>query len=99
MSSLLSLLFRLAGFGSFGYGVFIIVKWYVNWISYYFIGDIKISLIAGLATFFLSPLAVIIDMAWHSMPKGSMDAAIIFAVCIAGGRILMFTGEKLGPRN
>jgi hypothetical protein len=99
MSSILSFFFKLASFGSFGYAFFVIIKWYINWISYYFIGDIKPSLIVGLVTFFLSPLAAIVDLVWHSLPKNTSEASIIFAVCLIGARILFFIGEKIGPKN
>ncbi|MDR2191672.1 MAG: hypothetical protein LBO62_02155 [Endomicrobium sp.] len=99
MSSILALFLKLSSFGFFVYGIFVIVKWYINWISYYFIGDIKPSLIVGLATFFLSPLAVVVDLVWHSLQKSAVDAAVIFAACLIGGRILLFMSEKIGPRN
>ena len=91
--------FKLASFGAFGYGAFVIVKWYVEWIAHYFIGDFKVSLIAGLMTFFLAPLAAVVDLVWHSLPKGTIDAAILFAACLIGARFLFFIGEKLGPRH
>ena len=96
---MLSLLFKLSSFGVFGYGVYVIVKWYVYWLAHYFIGDFKISLVTGLMTFFLSPLAAVVDLVWHSLPKSTADAAILFAACLIVARILLFIGEKIGPRH
>ncbi|MDR1941015.1 MAG: hypothetical protein LBQ47_01660 [Endomicrobium sp.] len=98
MKNLISILLRLAGLGCIGYAAFVIVKWYIYWISYYFIGSIKPSLIVGLLTFFLAPLAAIVDLAWHSMPQNTVDEGIMFLAFFIAGKIIFSIGEKLAPK-
>jgi hypothetical protein len=98
MKHFISILLRLSGLGCIGYSAFVIVKWYIYWLSNNFIGSIKPSLIIGLLTFFLSPLAAIVDLAWRSMPQNTVDQGIIFLSFFISGRILFFIGEKFAPK-
>lgn len=92
-------LFKLAGIVLMGYGMFIIIKWYILWISYYFIGSVKPSIIIGLLTFFLSPFAGIADLFWHSFPKPTIEMWIYCLAFFIIGRIAFFIGDSFGKKS
>ncbi len=96
---LFSGLFKLGGIVLMGYGMFVIIKWYTLWISYYFIGSIKPSIIIGLLTFFLSPIAGIVDLFWHSFQKTTIEMWIYFLVFFICGRIVFFIGDLLSKKQ
>lgn len=77
-----------------GYAAFIIIKWYIYWLQYYFIVNLKIALLAGLATFFMAPIAAIADLFWHSLPDATVETCKFFLIYFIAGRILFFLGEK-----
>ena len=99
MKNLFSGIFRLAGAVLMGYAAFLMIKWYVYWLAYYFIGNIKPALIIGLLTFFLSPLAGLADLFWHSFPKHTLTMWIYFLVYFIGGRIAFLIGYRLRDKN
>ena len=94
LQNLVSGLFRFVGFGGMIYGLYIIIEWYVYWLSYYFVGNIKFSLMLGLFTFFLSPIAGIADLFWHSFMPSTIDMWIRFLGFFIGGRIVFTLGHK-----
>lgn len=95
MKSLFSVLLRLIGACSILYSLYVIISWYSLWISFYFIGDLQPSIIIGLLTFFLSPIAAIADLFWHSFQRTTIDALIYFVVFFIVGRILFSIGYNL----
>ena len=94
MKVLLRSVLKIAGVGGMLYAAFIIIKWYIYWLQYYFIGNMKISILAGLGTFFLSPIAAVADLFWHQMPQGTLNVCIQFIIYFIAGRILFFLGER-----
>ncbi|MDR1695668.1 MAG: hypothetical protein LBR69_03450 [Endomicrobium sp.] len=92
-------LLKLVGFLSMAYGLFIIIRWYIYWISYNFLGSIEISMIIGLATFFLSPLAGIIDLFWHSFMDSTVNMWIEFLVAFVAGKLLFGIGHRNGRKE
>ena len=98
MKTLLRIIFKLAGITGMGIAAYIIVKWYIYWLSYYFIGNVKISIFAGLLTFFMSPIAGVIDLFWHWLSAPVIEMWKLFLVYFISGRILFFIGEKLDKK-
>ncbi len=99
MQKFFSGLFRVAGILAMGIAIVIIVKWYILWLSYYFIGSTKPSVIVGILTFFLSPLAALADLFVHSFPKNTIDMWVQFLAFFVGGRVLLFLGDKMRDKN
>ncbi|MCL2390789.1 MAG: hypothetical protein FWD54_07215 [Endomicrobia bacterium] len=94
MSSFTSGLLRLIGFGGMAYGLFVIIKWYIYWLSYHFVGSIEPAMMIGLVTFFLSPIAGIVDLFWHSFMPSTVDMWIQFLGYFVGGRLVFAFGHK-----
>ena len=88
-------LLKIAGIAGIGYAIFIMVHWYILWISYYFVGNIKPSIVIGLITFFLAPLAGIADLFWHSFYKPTVEMWVYFIGFFVCGRIVFFIGDKV----
>jgi hypothetical protein len=93
--SLFRIIFKLAGICGMGYSLYIIVWWYINWLSYYFIGNLKISILAGLVSFFMAPIAGVADIFWHSLTPSLIEMWKWFLIFFLAGRFLFFLGEKL----
>lgn len=91
----LRIILKIAGIGGMGYALYIIVWWYINWLSYYFIGNLKISILAGLVSFFMAPIAGIADIFWHSLTPSLIEMWKLFLIFFIAGRIAFFLGEKL----
>ena len=99
MKQMFAGLCKLAGIILMGYAMFVIIKWYIFWISYYFIGSIKPSIIIGLLTFFLSPIAGLVELFWHSFPKPAVEMWIYFLAYFICGRIVFFIGDKISKKS
>ena len=95
MKALVRGILKLLGIAAMGIAVYIIVRWYIYWMAYYFIGSLKISVFIGLLTFFMSPIAGIIDLFWHSLSAPTVEMWKYFLAYFIGGRIVLFIGEKL----
>jgi hypothetical protein len=98
MKSFFRAVFKLVGIAGMGIAAYVMINWYIQWISYYFIGNLKPSIIVGLVTFFLSPLAGIADLFWHSFAKPTVEMWIYFLVYFICGRFAFFIGEKLNDK-
>ncbi|MDR2427143.1 MAG: hypothetical protein LBD46_08220 [Endomicrobium sp.] len=96
---LLRAFFKIVGVTGMGIAAYIIVRWYIFWLAYYFIGNIKISILAGLLTFFMSPIAAIVDLFWHSLATPTVEMGKYFLIYFAAGRILFFIGERFDDNN
>lgn len=99
MRALIRNLLKIAGVAGMGYAAFIIIKWYIFWLQYYFIGNFTVSIFAGLGTFFMSPIAGIADLFWHSMPDATIEMWKWFLIPFIAGRFLFFLGEKFDDIN
>lgn len=98
MKTLIRGILKLAGIIGMGIAAYIIVKWYIYWLSYYFIGSLKVSIVAGLLTFFMSPIAGVIDIFWHSLSKPLIEMWKWFLIYFVAGRFLFFLGEKFDDK-
>ncbi|MDR1195413.1 MAG: hypothetical protein LBL00_02945 [Endomicrobium sp.] len=97
--ALLRIILKVAGVAGMGLAAYIIVRWYIYWMAYYFIGNLKISIFAGLATFFMSPIAAIVDLFWHSLEPKTVEMWKFFLIYFIAGRILFFLGERLNDKS
>ncbi|MCL2144676.1 MAG: hypothetical protein FWH43_04200 [Endomicrobia bacterium] len=98
MRALFRGILKIAGVVGMGIATYVIVKWYIYWVSYYFIGSLKVSILAGLLTFFLSPIAAIADLFWHSFAAPTVEMWKYFLIYFISGRILFFIGEKFDDK-
>ena len=94
MKDFIGLIFKILGTVCMAIAAYIAVKWYIYWLSYYLIGTLKISILTGLLTFFMAPIAGIVDLFWHSFAAPTVEMWKYFLVYFIGGRILYFVGKK-----
>ncbi|MCL2485412.1 MAG: hypothetical protein FWF00_05010 [Endomicrobia bacterium] len=101
MMGLFYTLFRLIGLGAMAYGFYVIVRWYIFWLFYNFMGQMDYAIIAGLVTFFFAPIAGLFDLFWHSFMKTTVDMWIEFLMFFVGGRVVFGIGNwfKSKPSN
>ena len=95
MKVLLRGIFKLLGIAGMGVAGYIIVNWYIHWLSYHFIGSMKISILVGILTFFISPIAAAADLLWNSFESSTLAMWKFFLIYFIAGRFLFFIGEKL----
>jgi hypothetical protein len=98
MKALAGAILKMLGVLCIGIAAYVIVRWYIYWLAYYFIGNMKISVIIGLLTFFMAPLAGIIDLFWHWFAAPAVEMWKYFLAYFIGGKILLFVGKILNGR-